>query len=356
MFSFRTTSIDQQLDKSLTQGLVVCFCTPSCYDAEQGRYTWQIFSARGNLHKLVMPFEAEFETAQNHSEVTFSPQDFEGVSAVVVDIQDSGSRYFSCTRSVFSLMRALHQMGDDAPSLYVVDHLNPAGRCVEGTMPAGSKGGDFPKTCHRHGLSLGELCHLYQNEISFKSPLHIISALAQGSVQLLPWAIPPSVDIPGLFTCDVYSGAYLWQKTNISPALGTPRPYEYFGAPFIQNTNSEPIPVPEGVLLRPCTFMASAGMYAGQVCRGYQILLLPGYEYHALSHTLQLMRYFKQNYPQFALADDFAAELGDDTLYDYVLGGQSWPEIQDYLKTEEQKWIRKARKFTLYENYPYRIK
>ena len=31
-------------------------------------------------------------------------------------------------------------------------------------------------------------------------------------------------------------------------------------------------------------------------------------------------------------------------------------EIQDYLKTEEQKWIRKARKFTLYENYPYRIK
>ena len=175
-----------------------------------------------------MPFEAEFETAQNHSEVTFSPQDFEGVSAVVVDIQDSGSRYFSCTRSVFSLMRALHQMGDEAPSLYVVDHLNPAGRCVEGTMPAGSKGGDFPKTCHRHGLSLGELCHLYQNEISFKSPLHIISALAQGSVQLLPWAIPPSVDIPGLFTCDVYSGAYLWQKTNISPALGTPRPYEYF--------------------------------------------------------------------------------------------------------------------------------
>lgn len=296
-----------------------------------------------------------FSAAQNEA-FSFTPTDFAGVDAVVVDIQDCGSRYFPYTRSVFSLMRALNRMGDSAPSLYVVDHLNPAGRCVEGTMSSSGKGGEFPKTCHRHGLSLGELCHLYQNEISFKSPLHIISALAHGSVQLLPWTIPPALDIPGLFTCDVYSGAYLWRKTTLSPALGTPRPYEYFGAPFIKNTASEPIPIPEGVILRPCSFVPSEGLYAKQVCHGYQILLLPGYEYHALGHTLQMMRYFKANYPEFSWNDEFVTLLDDKTLYDFVCGESSWPEIQEYLKVEEQKWIRKARKFTLYENNPYRIK
>ena len=352
MFSFRTTPIGEQLDKSLMQGLVVCFCSPSCYDVQQGRYTWEIFARRGHLKKLLTLSEGEFQN-DSDSCVSSHPDDFVGADAVVVDLQDAGARYFAPTLSVFRLMRMLDGMGPDIPSLYIVDHLNPAGRIVEGTMPGGSKGGPFPKTCHRHGLTLGELCYLYQHEIDYKGPLHVISALAQGGTELLPWAIPPAADIPGLFTCDVYSGSYLWRKTNISVAEGTARPYEYFGAPFIKN---EAVPVPEGAILRPCAFVPAQGRYAGQVCRGYQTLLMPGAAYHSLGHTLQLMRYFKGRYPEFELADDFARTLADDTLLGFVEGRGDWPSVREYLKVEEQKWVRKARKYTLYENNPYRIK
>ena len=352
MFSFRTTPLAEQLDKSLVQGLVVCLCTPSCYDAGEGRYTWEIFARRGHLKKLITFADGELQSASQAS-VTFHPDDFIGADAVVVDIQDVGSRYFEPTRCVFQLMRVLNGMGAEVPSLYIVDHLNPAGRIVEGSMPSASKGGAFPKTCHRHGMTLGELCYLYQNEINYKGPLHMISALSQGGGPLLPWAIPPAADIPGLFTCDVYSGAYLWHKTNLNAGEGTSRPYEYFGAPYLEN---EPVPVPEGVILRPCCFIPSGGRYAGTLCRGYQTLLLPGASYHSLGHTLQLMRYFMGRYSAFELASDFAETLADDTLLAFVNGVGDWPSIRDYLKAEEQKWVRKARKFTLYENNPYRIK
>ncbi len=355
MFSFRTTPLGEQLDKSLTQGLVVCFCTPNCYGVEQGAYTWELFARRGRLKKLLTPAEGEF-VADSQREYLFRPDDFVGADAVVVDIQDVGTRGFALSGSVFALMRQIDAMGQEAPSLYVVDHLNPAGRGVEGSIPSGSKGGAWPKIPHRHGFTLGELCQLYRHEAGLRSPLHIISALAQGGAQLLPWTIPPARDIPGLFTCDVYSGASLWRQTNVTPGLGTPRPYEYFGAPFIDNSVSEPIPVPDGVLLRPCTFVPADGLYAGELCRGYQLLLLPGYEYHALGHTLQLMRYFRARYPQFSFGEKFSETLNDCVLEDFVRGGSDWPSVRDYLRTEEQKWIRKARKFTLYENYPSRIK
>ena len=85
-------------------------------------------------------------------------------------------------------------------------------------------------------------------------------------------------------------------------------------------------------------------------------MLQPGAEYHSLMHTLQLIRYFRQRYPEFALEDGFARKLSDPLLMDYVEGKVEWDEAREHIKLEEQKWIRKAKKFTLYEDAPYRIK
>jgi uncharacterized protein YbbC (DUF1343 family) len=254
-------------------------------------------------------------------------------------------------------MDALKELKDESPSLYIVDHINPAGRVVEGTMPLAELEAYVPKVAHRHGLTLGELVNLYYHEIGAKFALHVISALATDSnKQLMPWTIAPASDIPGLFTCDMYSGGGLWNNTNISPAIGTARPYEYIGAPFVKTASSEPVPVADGVLLRPASFTPSCGKYAGKKCFGYQIMLEPGVEYHSLMHTLQLMRYFKDRYKEFCLEDGFAAKLSDPVLLGYINGEVSWEDAKEHIKVEEQKWIRKAKKFVLYEDHPYRMK
>ena len=355
MFSFRTTSLEEQLDKALQEGRVGCFCTQNCWDTEKGRYMYDIFRERGNLVSIFSPRETELTPDTNHIEI--SAEELKELDAVVVEIQDVGSRYFNYTKDVFHLMEELKVLKEYAPSLYIVDHINPAGRVVEGTMPSDVQEQYVPKVSHRHGLTLGELANLYYHEIGAKFALHVVSALATDSnKQLMPWTIAPASDIPGLFTCDMYSGGGLWNNTNVTPGIGTARPYEYIGAPFVKTASTEPVPAAEGILLRPCSFTPSCGKYSGKKCYGYQIMLEPGVEYHSLIHTLQLIRYFKERYEEFRLEDGFAAKLSDPVLLSYINGEVSWEDAKEHIKVEEQKWIRKAKKFALYDDLPYRMK
>ena len=354
MFSFRTTPLENQLDKALTDGKVGCFCTQNCWDTSSNRYMYQIFQERGNLVRLFQPEDAELTPGTNH--IHFDSESLKGLNAIVVEIQDVGSRYFNYTKDIFRLMMLLMVI-DEPPALYIVDHINPAGRVVEGTVPTGECESFIPRVAHRHGLTLGELCNLFYAEIGAKYPLHVISALASDyNKDLLPWTIAPASDIPGMFTCYMYSGGGLWNNTNITPAIGTARPYEYFGAPFITHGPYDRLPTPDGVLLRPCSFKPSAGRYAGEKCFGYQIMLKPGAQYHSLLHTLQLIRYFKDTYPDFTLYEEFYRKLADEKLAAYLSGEISFQDTKEYVKQEEQKWIRKAKRFALYDDQPYRMK
>lgn len=355
MFSFRTTPVGDQLDKALIDGKVGVFCTQNCWDPSEEKYLYDIFRDRGNLEQIFCPSEAELGPDESH--IDFDPDKLKGLNAVVVEIQDAGSRYFNFTTDVLRLMNALNAMGEDSPSLYVVDHPNPAGRTVEGTMPAVERDIWTPMVAHRHGLTLGELCHLYYNEIDAKYPLHIISAAASSAGRaLMPWTVAPASDLPGLFSCNLYSGGALWKDTTITPGIGTARPYEYIGAPFIKPGKAEGIPAPEGVLMRPCTFVPAFGLYEGEKCFGYQIVLLPGAEYHSLLHTIQLMKYFSERYSQFTFSDAFFARVADPVIEACLKGEITFDIVQEHIKAEEQKWIRKAKRFVLYDDAPYRIK
>ena len=354
MFSFRTTPLEDQLDRSLTEGRVACFCTQNCWDPSKGRYMYEIFRERGNLARLLTPRDTELTPDTNHIE--FEASDLEGIDAVVVEIQDVGARYFNYTRDVMQLLTMCARMLD-APSVYVVDHINPAGRVVEGTIPAIESDIWTPKVAHRHGLTLGELCTLYCSEIGAKFPLHVISAhVSDVGKDLLPWTIAPSSDIPGMFTCYMYPGGGLWNNTSITPAIGTARPYEDFGAPFIKLEDVRYLPTPQGVMMRPCSFTPSAGRYKGEKCFGYQIMLQPGAHYHSLLHTLQLMHHLRDRYSRFEMFPSLMAKLADPVLEEYLKNDLTFDIVQEHVKAEEQKWIRKAKRFLLYDDPPYRMK
>ncbi|MBQ4287170.1 MAG: DUF1343 domain-containing protein [Bacteroidales bacterium] len=356
MFSFRTTPLEDQVDKALMSGRVGCFCTQNCWDTGRSRYMYDLFRERRNLARVFYPREAELTPGTNH--IDFTREDLEPLNAIVVEIQDVGARYFNYTKDVISLMDILADMGEYAPALYIVDHINPAGRVVEGTMPEGMHEMHIAKVAHRHGLTLGELCNLYYSGIQAKFPLHVISYRASDSnSQLMPWTIAPASDIPGLFTCMMYSGGGLWNNTTITPGIGTSRPYEYIGAPFIKNSTLETPPVPQGAMMRPCTFTPSAGRYSDQRCYGWQIMLSPGAEYHSLLHTIQLMRWFMGRYSQFELLPEFWAKLADPVIAEYLSGGDlSLMDVREHVKISEQKWIRKAKRFCLYDDQPFRMK
>ncbi len=245
MFSFRTTALEDQLDKALLDGNVACFCTQNCWDTGRGRYMYELFEQRKNLKALFLPKYTELTPGTNHIE--FDPKLIDGLDAIVVEIQDVGSRYFNYTKDVLHLMEEMKTM-ENTPSLYIVDHINPAGRVVEGTMPSTEYREPYTaKIPHRHGFTLGEICNLYYTEIGANYNLHIISALASHCTSaIMPWTIAPASDISGLFTCMLYSGGGLWNNTTISAGIGTSRPYEYIGAPFIKHNPLDTLPIASG--------------------------------------------------------------------------------------------------------------
>lgn len=352
MFSFRTSPIGDQLDKALLDGRVACFCTPGCWNVGSQEYLQEIFRRRGNLVREFTPAGAEF--APLSGRIDFDASDLEDLDAIVVEIQDVGVRYFGYTRDVMRLLSFRARM-EEGPAIYIVDHINPAGRTVEGTIPVVDGDPWTPRVAHRHGLTLGELCNLHCSEIGAHFPLHVISALTSVAGRgLLPWAISPAPDVTGLFSCELLGGGGLWCKTSVTPGIGTPRPYEYIGAPFI-DISAIP-PSPPGVLMRPCSFMPSYGMYAGDVCRGWQIILLPGAQYNSFLHSVQLIRWISDRCSRLEITQGLIDRISDPVVSEFLRGNITFDIVQEHVKGEEQKWIRKAKRFLLYDDAPYRIK
>ena len=352
MFSFRTSPIADQLDRALLEGRVGVFCTQACWDAGRGDYLYDLFRSRGNLAKIFLPGD---EAAPGNAHIAFDPDELAELDAVLVEVQDGGARYFPFTVDVLRLISSLAAM-EQAPALYIVDHPNPAGRDVEGTLPAGETDMWIAAAAHRHGLTLGELAQMYASDTGAQIALHVISADASHTARtLMPWTIPPASDFAGVFTPYFYTGGRLWTDTDVNPGLGTVRPYEMIGAPFLK-PEGDVIPVPEGVLARPCSFVPLAGLYEGERCFGWQFILTPGERYHSLLHTVQLMRHFCERYSQFRIFDSLHGRLADPVITEYLRGGITFDIVEEHVKSEEQKWIRKAKRFLLYDDPPVRIK
>ena len=85
-------------------------------------------------------------------------------------------------------------------------------------------------------------------------------------------------------------------------------------------------------------------------------MLQPGTEYHSLLHTLQLMRHFSGKYSEFEMYGTLFTKLADPVMEAYLKGEIGFDIVQEHVKLEEQKWIRKAKRFLLYDDAPCRIK
>jgi uncharacterized protein YbbC (DUF1343 family) len=131
----------------------------------------------------------------------------------------------------------------------------------------------------RHGMSVGELAKFFNsNFLSQKAHLTVIPMMGWERSMwfdetILPW-VPPSPNMPSLDTATVYPGQVFLEGTNISEGRGTTKPFELFGAPWIDSTqltkalNALNIP---GVLFQEVSFTPAFSKYQGQICEGAQI-------------------------------------------------------------------------------------
>ena len=211
---------------------------------------------------------------------SLTPRDehLRGLDALVFDVQDVGSRYYTYLATMGLAMQAAakHKL-----RFLVLDRPNPVGGvAVEGgVVHRGFESfvGLFP-VCARHGLTAGEYARFVNETIrcdlqvlpmrGWRRDLHF-------SETRLPWVIP-SPNMPTPDTALVYPGMCLLEGTNLSEGRGTTRPFELFGAPWLDpqrlsaDLAAERL---EGVRFRPCSFTPTWDKHQGKRCHGVQIHL-----------------------------------------------------------------------------------
>ena len=199
------------------------------------------------------------------------------LEAIVFDVDDVGSRYYTY---IWTMLLAMEACAASRLRFVVCDRPNPIGGEVEGA-PA-SAGYETFVGLHpipvRHGMTAGELARLFAAERRLDLDLVVSPAAGwardRGYADAgLPW-IPPSPNMPTTDTALVYPGLCLLEGTNLSEGRGTTRPFEVFGAPwldpaaFADTLNALALP---GVAFLPVQFRPMFDKHAGQTCGGARI-------------------------------------------------------------------------------------
>ncbi|GHV91423.1 hypothetical protein AGMMS50268_19260 [Spirochaetia bacterium] len=401
MVSFSTCPIWEDTDPVLRSGRLGLLCNQAAWHGETGEYLFETFYKQGNLKRLFMPehglfgelqdqvkldgtgaYEGlglkgcEFVSLYGSDDATLKagPEKFAGLDALVIELQDVGVRYYTFLSTLRNIFLTLKEHHLSLP-VWILDRENPAGPGVEGS-PLKEGYGSFigiEGIPHRYGLSIGEMANFFYAEIKAEFPLHIVSWKALLTPRLFPWVIVPSPNIPGFFTADFYSGQCLWEGTNVSEGRGTTRPFEVFGAPWMEtlfdlnqrkgyaNWNDPRHPLYDsGVFLRWQRFIPTFHKYKDECCFGFHLIRSPGRPYHALLHALRIIRFVAENCGDFAFRpgkyeagnDKTAIELlaGDPLFLDYLRGLRELKEIREYLRDEEQGWIGRVKDYRFYED------
>jgi len=227
------------------------------------------------------------------------------VDTVLVDLQDVGTRVYTFAATLAKMMEAAAAAG---VKVAVLDRPNPiGGEQVEGNLLRpewASLVGPYPLPM-RHGLSLGELARYYNATQRIGCDLEVIPARGwrrgdYGDATGLPWVLP-SPNLPTLDSAVVYPGQVLLEGTNLSEGRGTTRPFELFGAPFLEPARIKArlaaLPLP-GVVLREASFEPTFHKWAGELCRGFQLHVTDRRSFKPYFTTLALLGVIRELYPE----------------------------------------------------------
>jgi len=206
-----------------------------------------------------------------------------GLDALLFDLQDVGVRVYTF---VWTMALAMEACAEAGVRFVVLDRPNPiGGQLREGSvLRAGYESfvGLHPVPL-RHGLTCGELARWLNVERRIRCDLEVIACegwrrAMTWSETGLPWVMP-SPNLPTPDSCAVYPGMVLLEGTNLSEGRGTTRPFELFGAPFVDAYALERRlrdTLGPGVTIRPCHFEPTFQKHAGRTCGGGQIHVTDG--------------------------------------------------------------------------------
>ncbi len=209
-----------------------------------------------------------------------APEDLSDLGALVLDIQDVGTRFYTYVTTGGYILEAVAKA---KIPLIVLDRPDPiGGTSVEGPLadPDRLSFTAYHPVPVRYGMTPGELLRLFNDENRIGARVVVVK-MRGWSRDLwydetgLEW-VSPSPNMRSLTAAALYPGVGLLEPTNVSVGRGTDNPFEVMGAPWIDaNRLAAYLSARRiaGARFTPVHFTPASSVHAGARCGGVRIIV-----------------------------------------------------------------------------------
>ncbi len=293
--------------------------------------------------------------------LTPSAEDLGSLDVLVYDIQDVGMRYYTYIYTMANCMRAADQAG---LPMVVLDRPNPLGDTVLGCRmnPRFDSFVGAHRLCTRYGLTPGELGGYFRHFFGLSLDFRAIPM--EGYRRAMKWPETgqlwnlPSPSIHTFDTALCYPGGCFFEATNISEGRGTAKPFQIYGAPFVNmdallGALRERVRDPR-LAMRTRAFTPFWSKYAGETCFGVEFIPLSA-DLDFMPTALILMKTLREMYPDkisfrtYADVSRLASLSGDVDTDAYLRGELTLSALLDSWRAQAEEFAREAEVFRLYD-------
>ena len=343
-------------------GEYVPFYMDTRYDIPE--YSIPVFSLYG---QSIKPAKGMFEDIDEYMR-SFDTKDVgkvpgqsmvESIDVLVFDIQDVGTRIYTYVATMAYCMEAC---AENDIEFIVLDRPNPInGIAMEGPLleypDYSSFVGLYPVPV-RHGMTVGELAHYFNDKFLTKKAALTVIPMEGWRREMwfdetsLSWVIP-SPNMPTLATATVYPGQVFLEGTNVSEGRGTTKPFEFFGAPWIdgfhlvEKLNRLNLP---GVKFREAWFTPTFSKFQGELCGGAQIHVVDRHQFRSFDTSLFIIKTIMELYPEsFTFHDEYFDKImGTSRVREALKRGVGVKDIIESYIEELDSFSKLRKSYLLY--------
>ncbi len=332
----------------------------SYYDKNLGIEIHSIYRrGKGSLKYKSQDLDEKMRSFDIKDDGKFIPEAIaDELDTVVLDIQDIGTRVYT---HISSMANAMYTCARKGIEFIVLDRPNPInGIDFEGPVL------DYPKyrsfigsysITMRHGMTLGELARMFNEEL-FSGNVNLkVSRLKDWKSRMWfdqtgwPWVLP-SPNMPSLDTATVYPGQVMFEGTNVSEGRGTTRPFEIIGAPWIdgykfaRDINALKL---EGVKVNEIRFTPTFSKYSTDHCYGIEIHVTDRTKFKPFRFSLKLLDWIIRNEGgEFDFYEKYFDRVAGNSYVRSKLLSGDMDTLWDRLATDESEFKKRRDEYLLY--------
>lgn len=282
------------------------------------------------------------------------PEQLKGLDAVVFDVQDIGTSFYTNAATMGAVME---EAAKAKIPVFILDRPNPInGVDVEGPIreqdelkrwshacsttditksnPDALRRETYHRIPLRHGMTMGELALLFNDQRKIGCDLHVVKmegwrrSMWYDGTGLL-W-VNPSPNMRSLTQATIYAGIELLKQTGMSVGRGTDTPFEVFGAPWLDGQrlaaylNTRGLP---GVRFVPIRFIPKAEPFKQKDCGGVNIIVTDRSRYRPIHVGIEIALALRTLYPTDWKIDCYGFLLANEDTLDRLKRGDSAAEI-----------------------------